>query len=270
MEQVIHTVLEAGLEKPVKLLQITDVHLVNTDPSDPPEQQEHLAARKTVFEKEANFPPHTQSEYFEEAFRIAEEEGAFPIVTGDVMDVYCKGTRDEFHRISDGKDFMFTPGSHDFAQFCHAPQADYPEYYARIRPEVEAQFPNLKFTFDSRVIGGVNVITMDNSQDIFPVQACEQLKKEAEKGLPMVLFMHDPLSDHGLIRVQPRSEYLKVSEAELNASDEIIEFIGKCPLVLATFAGHWHCDQEHIAPCGARVFITPGLFKGICRLIEIR
>ena len=53
-------------------------------------------------------------------------------------------------------------------------------------------------------------------------------------------------------------------------NDAMIEFIGKCPLIIATFGGHWHGEAERIAPNGAKMFVTPGLFKGICRMIEIR
>lgn len=86
MERVIHTVLELGLPAPVKLLQITDVHLTQTDPRDPAEQQEHMDKRREVFRRESGFVPHTPNEYFEEALALAEQYGALPVVTGDVMD----------------------------------------------------------------------------------------------------------------------------------------------------------------------------------------
>lgn len=86
----------------------------------------------------------------------------------------------------------------------------------------------------------------------------------------MVLFMHDPLSDQGLLRARPFIEFGPRTDEEFKASDDLIEFIGKCPRVVATFAGHWHGESDHIAPCGARVLITPALFQGACRLIEIR
>ena len=270
MEKVIHTVLEVGLEKPVKILQITDVHLTETDPRDSAEQQVHMDKRREVFRRESGYVPHTPNEYFEEAFALAEEQDALPVVTGDVMDVYCLGNRDEFLRIAAGKDFMFTPGSHEFAEFCRAPVPGHRERYARTRPVVEAMLPQINFNFASRVVGGVNIITLDNSRDWFPEEALTGLKAEAEKGLPMVLFMHDPLTDHGLLRIrEPHPMTLEPDEV-YRVSDEVLQFIDTCPLVKATFAGHWHGDALHHTPAGVPVYITPGLFKGICRLIEIR
>lgn len=270
MEKVIHTVLEIGLPAPVKLLHITDVHLTEVDPRDPADQQEHMVHRREVFRKEANFPPHTPNEYFEEAFALAEQEGAYPVVTGDVIDVHCLGNIDEFHRISDGKDFLFTPGSHEFAKFCRAPREDYKERYTPVRASLEESFPRQKFVFDSRIIGGVNVITADNSRDWFPAEVLEGLKKEAEKGLPMVLFMHDPLTDHGLLRIRPPHPVTLMPDEVYKTNDEVLDFINTCPLIKATFGGHWHGEALQHTPAGVPVYITPGLFKGICRLIEIR
>ena len=274
MERIIETVLEIGLEKPVKILHVTDVHLVDYAPDDDPEQQEHMIKRKEVFAKEANYPPKTQNEYFEEAFRIAEEENAVMMVTGDVMDVYCKGNVREFHRIADGHDYMFTPGSHEFALFARAPKGDDPAVYERAyrerRQQVEGLFPELKFDFESRVVGGVNIVAIDNSRDFYSAEAFEFLKKEVEKGLPIVLFSHDPLGDHGLLRVREPHPLVRQSDETYAVNDAMIEFIGACPLIVATFGGHWHGETERNAPNGAKMFVTPGLFKGICRMIEIR
>lgn len=269
MENVIHTVLEVGLEKPVKLLHVTDVHLTNTDPSDSELMRDYMARRTQVFIEEAGSATHTPSEYFEDAFRLAEEEGALVVISGDVMDHFCKGSADEFKRIVAGKDFLFTPGSHDFTDI-QPTDNEKGRHFVQVRSTVEAYFPDWNFAFSNRIINGLNVIAIDDGQDIFPIEACEKLRKEAEKGLPMVLFMHDPLSDGGLLRQRPFIEFGPRTDEEFKASDELIEFIGKCPQVIATFAGHWHSESDFVAPCGARVLITPSLVQGACRLIEIR
>lgn len=269
MEKILHTRLELGLPAPVKVLHMTDVHLVNYAPDDDPEQIAHLIRRKAVFEEEANYPPHTQNEYFEEGFRLAEAEGALPIVTGDVMDVLSSGNLAEFHRIADGKNFLFCPGSHEFAKFCRTPGPEYAEYYVGARKRVEASFPERNLTCTSRTVGGVNLVVLDNSQDYFTAEVLDYLRAEEQKGLPMVLFMHDPLHDHGLLRVRPMNPCMGRTPQELIISDTVLGFLARCPLVVAAFSGHWHGEAEAIAPCGVPTFVTPGLFKGICRLIEI-
>lgn len=269
MEQILHTVLEAGLEKPVRILQVTDVHLVEYSDQDPVDQQELLKRRRETFRKEGGYPPHTQNEYLEEAFRIAEEQDALLVITGDAMDLNSDGNHREFRRITAGKDFMFTPGGHEFQRICKRVLDEPADYYPGARARVAAAFPELKLTFDSRVVGGVNVITMDNSVDYFRAEILDALKKEVQKGLPMVLFMHDPLHDKALLHIAG-IPLQRPTDEEYRISDQVIELIGTCPLVLATFAGHYHSEQETIAPCGAKVYVTPGLFKGIARMIEIR
>ncbi len=269
MEKIIRTTLHAGLQKPVKLLQITDIHLVEYSDRDPQAQVDHMIRRKEVFRKEADFPPFTQNDYFAEAFDLAKEEDATLIVTGDVIDVCTYGNLAEFHRIADGKDFMYTPGSHEFASFCRSAGPDWRETYNRNRKTVTESFPNLNYTFESRVVGGINVITCDNHMDFFACDVLEKLKTEAEKGLPMVLFMHEPLTDHGLLRIREPNPYSAGTEEDYRISDEVLKFIDSCPLILATFGGHWHGEGEYTNAAGTKIFVTPGLFKGICRMIEI-
>ena len=57
------TVLNLGLDKPVKLLHITDVHICEVSPIDEPWQQELMKERIGVFEREANFPEKTPEEF---------------------------------------------------------------------------------------------------------------------------------------------------------------------------------------------------------------
>ncbi len=269
MEKIIETKIHIGLEKPVKILHITDVHLVDYAEEDIPEKKEHLIRRRAVFEKEAGFPPHTQNEYFSEAFEIAERENALTVLTGDVTDIAAIGTRREFHRIADGHDFMYCPGSHEFADFCRTPGPDHAEIYKRNYDSFRESFPNLKVTFDSRTVGGLNVITIDNSEDYFTAEIYDKLRAEADRGLPMILFMHDPIGDWNLLRIRPINENMRRSPEEFLTSDSVLGFIGRCPLIKATFAGHWHGESEAVAPCGQKYYVTPGLFKGICRMITI-
>ena len=114
MEKIVHTVLEVGLEAPVKILHITDVHLTIANDQDSEEMAKTMDRRREVFYKEGNCPPHTPSEYFAEAIALAEEMGALLVCTGDVCDLDNFGCREEFLRIAEGHDMMFTPGGHEY------------------------------------------------------------------------------------------------------------------------------------------------------------
>lgn len=271
MEQILKTVIDIGLNKTVKVLHITDAHLVDGDENDKGYLIDLLKMRKETFIKEGKYPPKTQNEYLVEAFELAENEGAYPVLTGDIMDLNTSGNRREMHRICDGREYMFTAGTHEFQRSSCTPKCcpleePFP-YYRDTRNALMAEFPQWKLDSDSRVIGGVNLITVDNSQGFFTEPTFESLKREAEKGLPMVLFMHIPLNDERLRR--PPQEGFLMSREEFDISEETLSFIKSCPLIKATFAGHWHCDSRYpdMTPPS---YVTPGLFSGICRMIEIK
>ncbi len=269
MKTVCSTTLNAGLKKPVKILHITDVHLAEYDRRNPEEQLLRMEERRKELEAESGLAPGSQNGLFEEAFRRAEEEGALLVLTGDTLELCTEAAIEECQRITAGKDFMFTPGSHEFTHVCRRPDEHYRTQYATNRKKMEEAFPHWNFTFESRVVGGVNLITADNNQGWFAPEILEKLKTEAEKGLPMVLFMHVPLFDKGLL-VPTTNPHAAGTEEDYRINREIIDFIGSCPLILATFAGHWHKDMEETAPCGVKVYVTPALYTGGCRIIEIR
>ena len=59
MEQILHTVFNLGIEKPFKILHITDVHLTEANEQDTPEHHELMEIRRETFHKEGSCPPCT-------------------------------------------------------------------------------------------------------------------------------------------------------------------------------------------------------------------
>ena len=113
MQEIIHTVFKVGLDQPVKILHITDVHLTEADEYDDEETRELMIKRKASFTAHSDNAPLTTNEYFEEAIQLAKEMEALLVVTGDVIDIHSHGNVAEFHRIADGHDMMFNPGGHE-------------------------------------------------------------------------------------------------------------------------------------------------------------
>ena len=68
MEKIIHTVLHVGLEKPVKILHVTDVHLTHSAERDPETQRTLLADRTWTFRREGKYPTYTPDEYLGNAY----------------------------------------------------------------------------------------------------------------------------------------------------------------------------------------------------------
>jgi len=270
MESIIYTPIEIGLEKPVRILQVTDVHLTKTNDRDSDYHKELQANRFQTFYKEGSQPPKTPSEYFEEAVALAEELGALLMITGDVMDIQTYGNIEEFHRIIDGHDCMFTPGGHEQQKRCVRTMEEPDNYWEGARQRLKDAFPEFDMDFSSRVINGVNIICADNSLDHYNAETLRRFKLELEKGLPVVLFSHDPIVCGALLAWEdPKIPYF--TEEDYRIRHEMIDLIKSSPLVKAYFSGHWHAQYDQFVPdANFRSYCTPGLFKGQCRLIELK
>ena len=128
MEKIIHTVIELGLESPVKLLQITDVHLTAYADEDPPSQKELLSRRYGDFRRSGEYPPLDPEQYFREALDLADRMGALPILTGDIIDLHSAGNVALFRKIIAGRDVMFTPGGHEHQRICRRTMEEEGDY----------------------------------------------------------------------------------------------------------------------------------------------
>lgn len=273
MVEIIRTTLNLGLEKPVKVLQITDTHITESNENDDQRMKDLIEMRRETFVKEGKYAPRKPQEYLVKAFELAEAEGAFPVLTGDIMDLNSAGGREVLHACLDGRDFLHTAGTHEFQRSSCTPRCCPLEepgfYYEETRAALQAEFP-WNWDSDNRVIGGVNLVTLDNSQDFFTAGAYAKLQAEIERGLPMILFMHVPITCDTLKRlphVPPMEDY-RFSQEDYEISRKTVELIESCPLVKAVFAGHWHCRSEY-PDNQPPSFVTPGTYAGIVRMIEI-
>ncbi len=268
MLKLTETKIKAGIDKPVKILHITDCHLTYASDSDTSEHKELMRERRKVFLDPKSNSEDNAREYFEEAIALADREGALLVCTGDAIDIHTKGNVDALLRILEGVDLMFSPGGHEHQRQCmRTMQEPYP-YFETVRPQLEAELSRFDLYFESRVIGGVNIITADNGLDYFPKKTLEAFKRELDRGLPTVLFFHDPIWDDKLNKTEPYRPNVRITPEEYAISHEMIGLIKTHPLVLATFAGHGHEEEEREID-GKMHYMTDGLFKGVARMIEI-
>ncbi len=267
MKEILCTTVEIGLNKPIKVLQITDVHITESNENDSDAVRSLTEGRRETFYGLGRPRDCLPQEFLKEAFSLAEAQDAFPVLTGDIMDMDTAANREEMHHCLGGKDFLYTAGTHEF-QTIHwlEPLDEAGNYYNTIRKEMMREFGN--WDFDHRILGGVNLITMDNSQDFFTEDSYLKLQGEIRRGLPIVLFMHVPLNCPTLRRSAEECNN-RFSQFQYEVNLKTIDLIQSCPLIKAVFAGHWHCNREfpeHQPP----VYVTPGAFSGVVRMIEIR
>lgn len=268
MQEIIRTTINVGLEKPIKLLHITDVHITKYADDDPDFQKELLDRRVETFRKEGNYPPLMPEEYFLEAFEIAEKEGALVVVTGDVTDIHTKGNVEYFLNLIKGKKLLFTPGGHEYQRICKCTMEEGAEYVEGVKSELKEQYSQFDLDFESHVIGGVNIIMANNALDYYSAYTVERFEKELERGLPIIVFSHDPLNCSVLGITEKYNENIPLTKEDYEISNRMLKALWQDERVVATVAGHLHKSEEFEA-FGKKHYTTDGLFKGICRLIEI-
>lgn len=268
MLNITKTNIRAGLKAPVKILHITDVHLTYANEKDTEEHHELMEKRYGVFNKQAENPPHTPREYFEGAIALAKDEGALLVCTGDAIDIHTHGNLEVFDEIIEGEDLMFSPGGHEHQRICKRTMEEPYPYWETVRPQLESELSRFDLYFESRIIGGLNVITADNSLDYFPRRTVDAFKRELERGLPIVVFFHDPIWDSLLNKKEAYHENIRLTAEDYAVSHEMIDLLLHHPLVITTFGGHGHKDEEREID-GKVHYMTDGLFRGKARMIEI-
>ena len=122
--------------------------------------------------------------------------------------------------------------------------------------------------FESRVMDGVNLITMDNSYYNFSDLQIKALKKEIRKGLPIVLFFHVPLTEN-ILNMKCFHKDLVPDKYMQKKTNEMLDLIASCPLIKAEFSGHWHVRVETKFRDVIPEYVTPGCFKGEMTQIEL-
>ena len=255
--------LHFGLEKPIRILHITDVHLSLADDIDGDGMKEHARERRREFVKEAGYPERDPVGYFEEAMEYSKKFNC-TVITGDVIDFTSHANCQTARKILSGKDYMFCAGNHEFC-----PKVGKPDSFERketITDEIQTVFRG-NMIFESRIVGGVNIIIIDNSYYTWTEEQLQKLKFEVARGLPCVLFCHVPLTYHNM-RHEPSHKDLGVSEEYKQFILSVNNYIINEPNIKAVFSGHMHVSS--VADIGNKKDYTLGaLFKGIVGEITI-
>ncbi len=105
--QLEKTTLHIGLEKPVRLLHVTDSHIGLADERDN-ERKRALAARLSTPEKAL---------YLEEHIAYAKAHCDLLVHTGDLMDFVSHANVEKARQIVADEDFFFIAGNHDYSQY---------------------------------------------------------------------------------------------------------------------------------------------------------
>jgi 3',5'-cyclic AMP phosphodiesterase CpdA len=251
--ELLHTQIRIGLDAPVRVLHFSDTHLTRADLRDGDRKVELADARYNCF---------TAAEEVLQFASATAKSMDLPIVhTGDLCDFVSLANIEAARDFTDEHDVFMVAGNHEFSLYVGEAWED--EAYRNQSLEAVQSAHKNNIRMDSRVIGGVNFIAVDNGYYLFDRAQLDFLKAEAQKGLPMVLMMHVPLYDRALYDYElsrsPGCAYLCGVPEELmshyneyrfrqqKADDvtlETMDYIAREPLVKAILTGHLHMNYE--------------------------
>ncbi len=250
MKEVI-TKLHIGLEKPITILQISDTHLTLCDERDNARKAALAAHRATIF-------PGADA-FLNEVEVLAAREGHLLVHTGDLTDFVSAANLDRAAQFANACDVMMVAGNHAFSQYVGEAVED-AAYRNASLDRVQAVYHN-DIRFASRIVGGINLVGIDNGYYLFEKEQIDALKREVAKGLPIILFLHVPLYSEPLynhcLSIGKTSAYLtavpeekaecypperRIQQTADDITRKMVAYIEAEPLIHAVFAGHLHHD----------------------------
>ena len=275
--KLVKSTVMIGLEKPVKLLHVTDTHLALADERDD-ERKHALAKRLGAPDKE---------KYLKEHIAYAEEHCDLLVHTGDLMDFVSHANVDYAREVVKNEKFFFIAGNHDFSQYVGEAWED--DAY-RMNSYMQMGYGiGVPMFFNSRIVGGVNIVGIDNSYYHFADWQLWRLKREVEKGLPVVLAIHDPLFEQSLYddhmnrfpgeptylvgcdeeHLLPYSEFRAVQQRPDAPTLRFIDYVKNEPLIKAILTGHLHYSFESDITQTLPQLVTGGAYEGVAREVTL-
>lgn len=280
MLKMVKTKLEIGLEKPVKLLHVTDTHLCDLDERDD-DRKRWILRNDSV---EGN------KQYFREAIEYCNENCDLLVHTGDTFSLVSPRSmevvREHFALC---KNYLAIAGNHEFSNYGGEAWEDIAykmTNYQRVRRGL-----GYDLLFASKQIGGVNVVGIDDGYyQVEPWQVW-RLQQEVKKGLPIVLMMHVPLYEEGLYQesvavwekmglgaalmgcdeehLMSFNEFRAVQQRPTDDTLRFIDYVNSEPLIKCILTGHIHFNHECYLPGGALQIVTGNGYDGHAREVTL-
>ena len=271
--------IRIGLEKPLKILHVTDSHLPLCDERDD--------ARKQALAERLGGDRKEKIEYLNEQLAYAEANCDLLLHTGDLVDFVSKANVDYARALLKNERILFIAGNHDYSQYVGEAWED--TTYKMNSYMMMGEGLGVDMFYTSRIVGGVNLVGVDNSYHQAEDWQTERLQMEVRKGLPIVLFMHVPLFEQSLYErgmehtgnesayimgcdeehLMQFTEFRSYGQRPTEATKRFVEYVNSQPLIRAVIAGHLHFSFESTLPGGAVQFVTDGGYRGAAREITI-
>jgi 3',5'-cyclic AMP phosphodiesterase CpdA len=278
MLDILKSSVQIGLEKPVKLLHVTDTHLCDMDDRD--DFRKYWVVRRD--DRAGN------RRMFQAAIDYCNENCDLMVHTGDLISLVSKRSMEVVREhLATCKDYFAIAGNHEFSNYGGEAWEDIAyrmTNYQRVR-----QGLGFDLLFASRQIGGVNLVALDNGYYHVEEWQRWRLEQEIKKGLPIVLMMHVPFFEQGLYdrvmsqshdhigyvmgcdeeHLLPYSEDRAVQQRPTPDTLRFIDYVYSQPLIKCVLAGHVHLNYESKLASGIVQFVTGHNYGGFAREITL-
>ncbi len=273
---ILKTTINIGLPSPVKLLHVTDTHIALDD-------EGKYSGRDKIFNGDVE---NRNIDYFFQAAEYAKQNGMPILHTGDFFDFLSERNFEFADKYLTPLDYIYAAGNHDFCHRVGFAKEDYAYKWEHIKYSAPHIKNNLYFY--SRMVGGVNVVALDNSYYLMTEGQIELLRAEAAKGYPIILAVHNPFyneeqakkilatgnpcvyavgAPEELLATYPPDRRAQQTPDE--ATRKAVDYIMNEPMIKAVIAGHTHLNLEETLPNGIPQITTHGSYAGFARELTI-
>ena len=282
--------IDAGAEKEFSVLHISDSHLALADERND-ERKVKLSAKRTkifgnsyaVIEAQRNF---------------AKENDLTIVHTGDLIDFVSEANIECAAKLFSEGTWIVCAGNHEYSLYVGEARED-AAYRAQSYDKLQRVYPN-DLTFYSRVVNGINFVTLDNGYYKFSKEQFAKMKTEVKRGLPIIMLCHNPLytpelceliqkgnksKAAGLVgaphyvteayshKERPAGEEWKNRNVQQRADKTTLKFckwLKKQRLLNGVLCGHIHINSATQFSPTAKQYSTRAGFRGACNLVHIK
>lgn len=270
--------MNIGLSAPVRLLHVTDSHISRADETDFAQCPELEELARCRFQE---FGGPQSEDYYLQSITYAMQENILLVHTGDLIDFLSNANFAFMDETLWDVDYIYAAGNHDFCHFVGRAVED--DIYKWENIKVIQPHVRQNLYFDSRIVGGVNVVTMDDSYYRFTKGQKEMLCAEVAKGYPILLCLHVPLytpklavsmlekNDCAFVIGAPREvyscypEHRRMQQAPDAQTREVIDYIKSERKIKGILAGHVHQNFEEPLENGVLQICTNAGYMGYVR-----
>ena len=278
MLSIERTVIEIGLEKPLKVLHVTDSHVPLCDERD--DEYRQSLARKKAPKLEGILAR------FREEVAYAEAHCDLMVHTGDLIDFASRANIEFARDVLKNEKILYIAGNHEYYVGRALEDMSY-RLNSYIRMHLEDMGVNLFFT--SRLLGGVNFVGIDDAYHQVEDWQTQRLQREVARGYPVILFLHAPLFEQSLFErsveywkdgsaylvgvdedhLLSYPEFLAVDQRPCESTRRFVDYVSGEKRIRAVLAGHVHFNFESMLPGGVMQYVTGRGHEGVVREITL-